>query len=452
MFNLADLVSILLFSGSDVQEHGKNSPDQGSEAMQSSPIKHSQFLMGFMAGQQEKIVHGIEASGFAKVLDSKQATAGTTPASQATAPAPASTQSLDIPGFTTKDRLFKYSDLVKSMVTNIMKGSDAVKKAESFLSSPASQVPLSLEQWDQAQKLSITDPMTLDKVLTQLNLPAETRDACKNAENRKGGISLKELGVLLSQAKLPPGSSLQDGKAALADVQTLLASLRLNKNDMLQKVDNPRLKESGTYNLVEFRKLLHTVIRQTANDQLKQTLEHPAQAKSIPAKAVRESRGPSSTTYAAQLASETVSLASNIIPSFIKDDDGKHAKKAASFKPVSFIHEASKSAIKEAENTFGDNRPDDTKTMNPSAVVGSSGDVRAAYTAAASSESKGDVLQTEYDSRHKPIVSKFVHRFLSSILPVMEAAGIQPAAAAGGLANKTGAATQPADRAISVIT
>jgi hypothetical protein len=290
--------------------------------MQSAPIKHSEVLLEFMAGEQEKLIRTVESSDFYQELQKNQGKADSVAAPQALDSPKSLSQALDDIALSGKERLFQYTELGKNSISAAAKDSNVQKTANSVLSASA-DLPLTLAQWNQARKLAFTDAMTLDKVLVQLNLPAGTRDACKAAEAADGSISLKDFSTILDQAQMPPGGSLLDGKAAVADVQALLASLRLSRNTTLSKFKELKLKQAGSYNLNEFRSLLKTIVQESAKDQLKQDLEQPARTQYSAALDYKGMPLSSSSTANDQFTSETQNLVANLIPSFLEEDEEK---------------------------------------------------------------------------------------------------------------------------------
>jgi flagellar hook-length control protein FliK len=308
--------------------------------MQSAPIKPAQLMMEFMASEQEKISQGISSREFSQHLEEQNRKVG----------AFQHIQSLEPLNMT--NRLSNSLDSQRKVEVKPRRDKKAGAQDDSEDDSrsprtrarralPSKNLPMC--EWKAAQQLQFTDPMALDKVLTELQLSPSLKEAYKGSESQKGSISLQELSGILDRATSGKETLIADGKAAAADVQSLLASLQNGQRNTSVAVDQFQVKQAGSYNFSEFRQLLKRIAHQTAKQKLSQgasgSFTTPLEQSSDKAN-LADAAGLASD--AKLVAGQTQSLATNFIPSFLKEPGSKAGKAEASSGAVA----ASKTAEK----------------------------------------------------------------------------------------------------------
>ncbi|MCK8602436.1 flagellar hook-length control protein FliK [Desulfoferrobacter suflitae] len=111
------------------------------------------------------------------------------------------------------------------------------------------------------ERIVFTDGLLVEKIATQLRLPAEKKAACLAAADNAGRIPLTSLLEILNIPGRGPGNLVHKPEAAAEDVRLLFRSVELTKAGVLpQKTMDLTLKAKGSYDLDEIKKLLSDVV------------------------------------------------------------------------------------------------------------------------------------------------------------------------------------------------
>jgi flagellar hook-length control protein FliK len=292
--------------------------------MQSAPIKPAQLMMEFMAGEQAKINQGISSREFSQHLEEQNRKEGDLQHIQSREP------------LKMTNRLSIGLDRQRRAEAQPRRNQKAGAQADSEDDSrnprtrarralPSKNLPLC--EWKAAQQLHFTDPMALDKVLNELQLSPSLKEAYKDSESQKGSISLQELSGILDRASSGKEILISDGKAAAADVQSVLASLQNGQRNTSVGLDPFQIKQAGFYSFSEFRQLLKGIAHQTAKEKMSRgatgSFNTPLEKSSDKANfAEAGALAPDG-----KMAGQTQSLATSFLPSFLKEP-GSEAGKA----------------------------------------------------------------------------------------------------------------------------
>lgn len=123
-----------------------------------------------------------------------------------------------------------------------------------------------LSQQKAQESLYFADSLALERVMAQLKVPAEARQACQEMGDKQGRIPLKTLrSMLLSQ----PAAAGSNGVAQVAakDVMDLVNSLSQLQNGVPASLEQLKTKPAGSYTLNELNDLLTNVVREIAEKQ-----------------------------------------------------------------------------------------------------------------------------------------------------------------------------------------
>jgi len=174
---------------------------------------------------------------------------------------------------------------------------------------------------NEQKRLFVTNPAIAETVLADLQYPAETIKACKNAQNKDGLISIKDLKSLLtSQPASDPGNGAQvPAEHARALVESIIAgdSGTNQKGPASGGEFKPsvQVKPEGSYSPDELRGLLENVL-QEAHSRLRQAAGPGSEPGS---QGTAQTSKPAQTIETAQApkVGQTEMLAATVLPSFI---------------------------------------------------------------------------------------------------------------------------------------
>ncbi len=235
--------------------------------MHAATIRPAQLMMEYTAGEQEKIAQGIASNEFSRQLEAQQIKIAPQPnpsADDFIQPQRNSASNSRVHRTAGKDRgTRKNAARGHGGRTN---GSSKIQRARS---QPSEAV--STRQWKTAQQLHFTDPMALEKVLQELQLSPDLREALKNNTPLNGAVSVQQLSSTLDQA-LQAKATTADAKVGAAEVRGLLGSLQSEQNAPLGIRDQLQVKAAGFYSLPELRQLLHRVVELGADQQTTRSL------------------------------------------------------------------------------------------------------------------------------------------------------------------------------------
>jgi flagellar hook-length control protein FliK len=123
-----------------------------------------------------------------------------------------------------------------------------------------------ISQQKAQESLYFTDVVALERIMAQLKLSAEARQACQGTGDKQGMIPFKTLrAMLVSQ----PAAAGPNGPAQVAakDVVELVNSLRQVQNGAPASLEQFKTKPAGSYSLNELNDLLSDVVREIADKQ-----------------------------------------------------------------------------------------------------------------------------------------------------------------------------------------
>ncbi len=284
--------------------------------MQSTGIQPSQLLMEVLASTQDKIGQNISQSGFSQQLYEQHRLTQIVPfgltASTFAQQAPSSNPVIPSQSVST---IQPPADGVRLPQTTAPAG-NAVKGSPTASTAARDLV---VSKWEITQQLTFSDSTALDKVLAQFRLSPSVSSPIENALNSQGGVSLQKLNECLDRAysnknELPP-----EGKAASADIQSLLAAVLQQQQIPVQALNDLGIQGKGVYDFIEFRELLRKVVNQVAKTGRKESGDSALPHASDTASAATKPAADAVSASRASLPSQTQSLAANLLPSFLKD-------------------------------------------------------------------------------------------------------------------------------------
>ncbi len=184
---------------------------------------------------------------------------------------------------------------------------------------------LALSKWRITQNLIFTDPVALDRVLSQYQLAPSVNAAFGDALDGQGQIRLKKFNQILSRVSSGTNDPVPEGRAAAAEIQSLLGSV-LEQNQLpAQILDDLAIQSKATYDFGEFRQLMQRFVEQVARTSLKRAnqsanspLPQTPATDAEPIKPAADAPSPAR----AKLPNHTESLAANLIPSFLREHRG----------------------------------------------------------------------------------------------------------------------------------
>jgi flagellar hook-length control protein FliK len=282
--------------------------------MQSTGIKSAQLLMEVMAGAQEKIGQEISRTGFSQQLSEQNQLIQNVPFMQSAnliEQGPQSGQSSAAPTETASQQTFENSAKLPAGNDNCC--------AKSTASSMKSVSPRSLvlSKWRTAQELALTDPMALEKVLTQFHLASSAREAIGTALDNQGRISLQKLSSILdrsesNRSELPP-----DGRVSTGEIQSLLAGMMQQQQFSLDSLKKLGIPQTASCDYREFRGILKRIIDQVAAGTIEQSAK--SSLRQSPEKNLTTDKPSTDVPFTSRmrLPNQTQSLTTNMIPSFL---------------------------------------------------------------------------------------------------------------------------------------
>jgi len=209
----------------------------------------------------------------------------------------------------------------------------------------------------------VTNPAMAATVLADLQCPAETINACKDAQNKDGCISIKNLKTLLNTQ--PATASESSPQVPAEHARALLESIIAGNGGTYGKVSasgtasksSVQIKTEGSYTPDEFRGLLEKVLQQTDT-----TGSKAAGLRSQP-----DSGEAAQTAQTIQMAqtlktSQTENLLSSVLPSFITDRGNGLNGKILAADSVNPESEASAAKVSEVRENAVENVSDSLKS------------------------------------------------------------------------------------------
>ncbi|MCE5244659.1 MAG: flagellar hook-length control protein FliK [Syntrophobacteraceae bacterium] len=232
--------------------------------MNANAVNPAQFLMPVLEQEHGKIGQGILKSEFSKELELQDSQLG----------------KASLPGSSTASPLQAADSLTPSQTSPAVpteakaaaqtQPQDGQKKAGNLKRAFSAAKPAGKTTEKAKQDLVFTDPALLGKVLAQLNVSAETRKACKSAEDSQGCLSVMSLVNVLDRQALA-NNIIQEGTVSGQDVRQLLSSLAqsMQGNGTPRQISPANLSDS--YNCLEFRQLMEAIAKKFAERGTKPT-------------------------------------------------------------------------------------------------------------------------------------------------------------------------------------
>lgn len=104
---------------------------------------------------------------------------------------------------------------------------------------------------------AFTNPLLLDKILAQLQFPAEVRRHCVDRLEKGGALVVAEFHRVLAEQPVPTSQrTAEPPLVSISDVQELINSIRLDNSASVRSVKAIKLKKDGGYTLDELKELL----------------------------------------------------------------------------------------------------------------------------------------------------------------------------------------------------
>ncbi len=277
--------------------------------MHSGQVNASQLLASFLASENEKIGQSIVQSDFAGELKKLM-------------PAQANDERASVKNAQPKLQKAKAAD------SGLQASSAETPAAPETKSCPPSRIREQTGGTDSRTKINaikskaqkeqclfVTNPAIAQTVLADLRYPAETKKACKDIQNEKGQISIKDLKFLLdTQPAIGPEIRAQvPAEHARALVESIIARKGGTNHKELTSggsfKSSVQIKTEGSYSPDEFRGLLEKVLQEadTERTQFGNPGSQPGSAETA-----KTAKGPKS--------GQTERLAATVLPSFIFAD------------------------------------------------------------------------------------------------------------------------------------
>ena len=287
----------------------------GSE-MQSTGIKPAQLLMEVIAGAQDKIGQDISKSGFSQQLSEQNQLVQTPPFGQTVRMMDQSSTS-QISSSTSTGSPSESS--LAGSVPLIEQNTKGNGTTPSHLLPSASAGNMAKTQWKVAQRLAFTDPMALEKVLVDLHLAPSARTEIQNAFDDRSQISLQKLNEILNRVVSRRTESAPDGRVSIDRIQALLEGILQQKEVSAQNLTQLGIRLNGSYNLEEFRQLLQRLISKTTSRELERSAKLSQQLTPEMSSTTGRPVADSPFNSRTKLPNQTLALASNLIPSFLRE-------------------------------------------------------------------------------------------------------------------------------------
>jgi hypothetical protein len=300
--------------------------------MKSGLVSPSQLLASFLGKEQEKIGHGIAQSDFAGELKKFLS-----PTKQESALSPTGT--VDSQTTVTQTATDSAQPATETAATpadcQTLAASSTGKKKASSLPDGKAQIKNQKTKAKNGEDLLVTDAVTTETILSNLQCPAEIIKACKSIQNKDGMISLKDLKALLDSQVGTTGAS-SSAQISAEQVRSLLGSITMQGGsaggNTLQSGSGKlpasiKVKQNGSYTLAEFSGLLDQVMQQGIQTPGPKTIQS-LQANTASTSSSAEITGQAEMS---PKAGQTESLTSSALPSFVSESlDGQMGNGAKS--------------------------------------------------------------------------------------------------------------------------
>ena len=227
--------------------------------MQPTQVNAAQLLMSFMDSEQGKLSKKIAPSQFSRELEAEQSklmqNVGGNPEQTLLGASNQNQNGVDLTP-DAKDGIVVLSGKEKARADEKAFGNQAAQKKASRISREKVK-----------ESLVFINPLVIEKIVGQLQIPAEKRQACMNAVDSQGSLSLKALSAILTQKAGPEQPTMVKPVVAAQDVRSLINSLRQVQGDQVRALPQMEAQGSGSFSLDQFRELLDAVVHQVANAQ-----------------------------------------------------------------------------------------------------------------------------------------------------------------------------------------
>ena len=301
--------------------------------MNANAVSPTQFLMPVLDKEQGKISKGIQKHEFSKELRRQDLQLD-------------NDSSADSSNSPLHDEIADTADSSRGLLNgghSTPSGSNSsstkeVQEIEKKIANPKRAVSSKNNSGKSTEKakedLVFTDPALLGKVLAQLNVSADTRRACKSAEDTQGRVSIQALLNALDKQTLQNSAITQEGIVTGQDVRQLLASLAQAMQGSSTQNQMAPATLADTYNRIEFRQLMEEISKKFAAQSAKTTASTSGNAATQAAiSSVTSNQSTSSGTLtdlgtsqkSVPQATDVPRLASTILPSFTKDKSASDA-------------------------------------------------------------------------------------------------------------------------------
>lgn len=220
--------------------------------MIAKPLQPAQMMMDFLSGEHGKIGQKVANSQFSRELKAQSSRVAQD--QRSSAPPPDQTTHKQTPAVDQRPE----------------EGTDKCSEGAKVKASqhPSRQKKSArIKQNGIREDLVFTDMAILEKILAQLQVPAEVRQNIKSAADSEGRISFKTLQTILNQQNPAPQEKLLPAQDLVTpqDVQQLLNSIRQIQPNAAQQLPPFEAKPGGTYTMEEFKNTLEGVVQKTSD-------------------------------------------------------------------------------------------------------------------------------------------------------------------------------------------
>ncbi len=264
--------------------------------MNPNRLNAAQLLMSVSIHENGKICQKIQTSGFSREL---QSMAFSPQPGQEAAPAPGTAQpshpgitaTAGLPGLpahsrsgdcvpdlqgTAAPRIAEPAGLASS-TTAAATGPTAVKPALNRARQAAGR-PVRADKPQLEDQPAFTHPLLLDKILAQLQFPAEVRQKCLDAIQKQGSLTVQALLTALAGSQTGGRQGLTPPVVSAADVRGLVHSMKLPSRDGSLLSGELKLKQMGEYSFEELRDLFRAMAQRTRRGPASRVASGPVQA------------------------------------------------------------------------------------------------------------------------------------------------------------------------------
>jgi flagellar hook-length control protein FliK len=219
--------------------------------MATDRINAAQVMMSVMAKEKGKISRKVEDAGFSSELEAQQRELSAVDSEQ-TGISPEASSNFLAPSQATENTASEASNCKN----------DPRPQAE-----PSEESQSEVTQAKLKKQTFLTNPALLERIMGQLRITAEARQACEASRDEQGRVSIESLLSILNQSGASQEVLVAEAETPTQDVQELLSSLQMAQGQMTPNLDLQALevKSAGTYNLNEFTALLNNVVGQISN-------------------------------------------------------------------------------------------------------------------------------------------------------------------------------------------